>query len=103
MQLVGGEPSWVPFFLFAIDNLNIHKHQMIIHFIYSHCHCVVFCAPYWSCDGSIEYVFNTLQTRLQSDHIGVDDKFALVNNINQIIGLILSFKHYFLHIGFLDK
>jgi hypothetical protein len=76
---------------------------MIIHLIYSRCHCVVFHAPYWSYDSSIEYVFNTLQTRLQSDHIGVDDKFALVNKINNIIGLIPSFKQYFLHIGFPDN
>jgi hypothetical protein len=74
-------------FLFIMDNLNIHKHPMIIHFIYSRGHRVVFRAPYWSCDGSIEYVFNTLQTRLQSDHIGVDDEFA----------------QYFLHVGFPDN
>jgi hypothetical protein len=90
-------------FLFTMDNLNIHKHWMIIHLIYSHGHHVVFCAPYWSCDGSIEYVFNTLQTRLQSDHIDVDDKFALVNKIYNIIGSISSFKQYFLHVGFPDN
>jgi hypothetical protein len=90
-------------FLFTMDNLNIHKHPMIIHLIYSHGHRVVFRAPYWSCDGSIDYVFNTLQTRLQSDYIGVDDKFALVNKINQIIGSIPSFKQYFLHVGFPDN
>jgi hypothetical protein len=90
-------------FLFPVDNLNIHKHPMIIHLIYSRSHRVVFRAPYWSWDGSIEYVFNTLQTRLQSDHIGVDDEFALVNKINNIIGLIPSFKQYFLHAGFPDN
>jgi hypothetical protein len=90
-------------FLFTMDNLNIHKLPVIIHLIYSHGHCVVFRAPYWSCDGSIEYVFNTLQTKLQSDHIGVDDEFALLNKINNIIGSIPSFKQYFLHIGFPDN
>jgi hypothetical protein len=63
MQLVGGELSWGPILL-RIDNLNIYKHPMIIHLIYSHGYCVVFIAPYKSCDGSIEYVFSTLQTRL---------------------------------------
>jgi hypothetical protein len=91
-------------FLFTMDNLNIHKHPMIIHLIYSRGHCVVFCAPYWSsCDGFIENVFNTLQTRLQSDHIGDDDEFSLVIKINNIIGSIPSFKQYFLHIGFPDN
>jgi hypothetical protein len=90
-------------FLFTMGNLNIHKHPMILHFIYSCGHCAVFHAPYWSYDGSIEYVFKTLQTRLQSDHIGVDDKFALANKINRIIGSIPSFKQYFLHVGFPDN
>jgi hypothetical protein len=73
---------------------------MIIHLIYSPGHHVVFLALYLSCDGSIEYVFNMLQTRLQSDYIGADDKFALINKINQIIRTIPSFKQYFLHFGF---
>jgi hypothetical protein len=72
---------------------------MIIHLIYSRGHHVVFCAPYWSCDGSIEYDFNTLQTRLQLDHIGVDDEFALVNKINQIIRSIPTFNQYLLYVG----
>jgi hypothetical protein len=89
--------------LSTMDNLNIYKHPMIIHLLYSRGHCVVFQAPYWSCDGSIEYIFNTLQTRLQSGYIGADEKIALVNKINQIIGSIPSFKQYFLHVGFLDN
>ncbi len=87
-------------FLFTMDNLNIHKHPVMINLIYSHGHCVVFRAPYWYCDGSIEYVFNTLQTRLQLDHIGVDEEFALVNRINNIIGSFPSFEQYFLHVDF---
>ena len=73
-------------FLIMMDNLNIHKHPMIMHLMYFCRHHVVFRAPYWSCDGSIEYVFNTIQTRLQSVCIGVDHKFALVNKLNQIVG-----------------
>jgi hypothetical protein len=46
--------------LITMDNLNIHKHPMIIHLIYSCSYHVVVCTPYWSCDGSIEYFFNTL-------------------------------------------
>ena len=90
-------------FLFTMDNLNIHKPLMIIHLIYSRGHRVLFHALYWSCNGSIEYVFDTLQTRLQLDHICVDDEFALVNKINNIIRSIPSFKQYFLHVGFPDN
>jgi hypothetical protein len=63
----------------------------------------VFRAPYWSCDGAIEYVFNTLQTRLQIDQIGVENEYGLVNKINNIIGSIPSFKRYFIHVGFPDN
>ncbi len=87
-------------FLFTMDNLNIHKHLMIIHLIYSRAHCVVFRAPYWSCDSSLEYVFNTLQTGLQLDHIGVDDKFALINKINSIIGSIPLLNNTFFTLDF---
>jgi hypothetical protein len=43
-------------FLITIDNLNIHKDPMIIHFIYSRGHRVVFQAPYLSRDGSIDVI-----------------------------------------------
>ena len=57
----------------------------------------------FSSDGAIEYVFNTLQTRLQMDVNGVDTVFDLVNKINNIIGGMPSFKRYFLHVGFNDN
>ena len=47
-------------FLFTMDNLNLHKHPMMINMIHSRGHHGVNRAPYWSCDGAIEYVFNTL-------------------------------------------
>jgi len=90
-------------FIFTMDNLNIHKHPIIINLIYTRGHRVVFRAPYWSCDGPIEYVFNTLQTRLSSDFIGVDNELALSNKIDTIIGSIPSYKKYFLHVGFPDN
>ena len=66
-------------------------------------HRVVFRAPYWSCDGAIEYVFNTIQTQLQMEPFGVEDVAQLVNKINLIIGDMLSFKRYFVHVGFPDN
>ena len=54
-------------FLFTMDNLNIHKVAIILHLIHEHGHRVVYRAPYWSCDGPIEYVFNTVSDVLQRD------------------------------------
>jgi len=66
-----------------------------------HGHRVVFRAPYWSCDGAIEYVFNTLQTRMQMDVQGVET--VVVAKIGEIIGDMPTFKNYFIHVGFPDN
>jgi hypothetical protein len=89
-------------FLFTMDNLNLHKHPMIINMIHSRDHRVVYHAPYWSCDGAIEYVFNTLQTNLQVDVNGVGTVYQLMNKINTIIANMPQFKPYFIHVGFLQ-
>jgi hypothetical protein len=90
-------------FLFTMNNLNLHKHPMIINMIQSRGHRVVYRAPYWSCDGAIEYVFNTLQTNLQVDVNGVGTVYQLVNKINTIIANMPQFKQYFIHVGFADN
>ena len=61
------------------------------------------CAPYWSCYGAIEYIFNTLQMRLQMDIQGVENVLGLVNKINGIIGDVYLFEKYFFHVGFPGK
>ena len=99
--LAANQPGWD--FLFTMDNLNIHKHPVIFHLIYLRRHRVVFWAPYWSCDGAIKYVFNTLHTRLQMEINGVNSVYQLVNKINTIIGGLPLFKQYFLHVGFPDN
>ena len=86
-----------------MDNLNLHTHPVTNNLIYARGHRVVFRASYWSCDGAIEYIFNTLQTRLQMEIDGVNNVFQLVNKINVIIGWMPSFKRYFLHVGFPDN
>ena len=86
-----------------MDYLNLHKHPMIINMIHSRGHRVVYRAPYWSCDGAIEYVFNTLQTNLQVDVNGVGTVYQLVNKINTIIAHMPHFKRYFIHVGFANN
>jgi transposase len=90
-------------FTFTMDNLNIHKHAMILNLIHVCGHRVVFRAPYWSCDGPIEYVFNTIQTHLQMQYNTVATTAALENELNRIIGNLGSFKPYFLHVNFPDN
>ena len=91
-------------FCFTMDNLNIHKHPVILELIQDTGHRVVFRAPYWSCDGAIEYVFNTIHTFLEIDNgQHMEDVEALVNRINLIIGSLPAFRRYFLHVGFKDN
>ena len=90
-------------FLFTMDNLNLHKHPIVLNLIADAGHRVVFRAPYWSCDGSIEYVFNTIHTILEGNREKMEDVNALVNRINLIIGSMESFRRYFLHVGFPDN
>ena len=89
-------------FCFTLDNLNIHKHPIILNLIDEAGHRVVFRAPYWSCDGAIEYVFNTIQTHLQMDDDGVDNVDDLIEEIDNIIfyKVIIGFRKYFEHVWY---
>ena len=87
-------------FCFTMDNLNVHKHPIILNMIHENGHRIVFRAPYWSCDGAIEYVFNVIHTKLQQDFNSVDNIDELQNAINIIIGNMDSFYDYFLYVGF---
>jgi len=68
-------------FLFTLDNLNLHKSPIVLNLIHTNGHRIVYRAPYWSCDGAIEYIFNTIQTKLQMDTEWVDSIHGLVNKI----------------------
>lgn len=87
-------------FTFTMDNLNSHKNPLILNMIHAAGHNYVFRAPYWPVDGAVEYVFNTVQTRLQSYFNQLTNMEALRNRINLIIGTIPSFYKYFVHVGF---
>lgn len=90
-------------FCFTMDNLNVHKNPMILNMIENAGHRIVFRAPYWSCDGPIEYVFNTIHTMLQMDEDnGVETIDDLELEIDDIIFDLVdtSFRPYFVHVGF---
>ena len=85
-----------------MSNLNIDKSPIILNLIEVAGNQVVFRAPYWSCDGPIEYVFNTIHTKLQMDYGGVDNVDDLIAKIDDIIFVLVytSFRAYFVHVGF---
>ena len=89
-------------FCFTMDNLNIHKHPSVLDLIENSGHRVVFRAPYWSCDGAIEYVFNTIQTKIKMADNGVTTADDLIHEIDDIIFHMVdhSFYPYFRHVGF---
>ena len=91
-------------FCFTMDNLNIHKHPVVLNLIENAGHRIVFRAPYWSCDGAIEYVFNTIHTMLQmaTEGNGASTAEQLIDRLDDIIHhlMIVSFKSYFVNVGF---
>ena len=89
-------------FCFTMDNLNVYKRPLILDMIEDAGHRIVFRAPYWSCDGPIEYVFNTIHVKLLMNDTGVKTTAALEEEIDDIIfGMVdASFHPYFRHVGF---
>jgi hypothetical protein len=78
----------------TMDNLNIHKHRLILNLIRNAGYRVVFRAPYWSRDGAIEY-FNTIHTYLEMDDGQVmENVAALVIRIILINGSMASFGNH---------
>ena len=75
---------------------------MILDLIEEGGHPIVFRAPYWSCNGPIEYVFNTIHVKLQMDDDGaVTDLDELMQKLDDIIFVMVdaSFYPYFYHVG----
>ena len=85
-----------------MDNLNIHKHPLILDLIDDAGHRIVFRAPYWSCDGATEYVFITIRVKLQMNDNGVETTDDLINEIDDIIFHMVdhSFYPYFYMLAF---
>jgi len=86
-------------FCFTMDNLNVHKNVLVIQEIMNHGYRVVFRAPYWSCDGAIEYVFCTIHSYLLKHHGDVANLDALEHFTNEAFNSIPTFAPYFEHVG----
>ena len=83
-----------------MDNLNVHKNPLVIGLILNAGHQVVFRAPYWSVDGAIEYVFNTVHTLLEILFDNIADMDELILCVENVIASIQSFTSYLEHVGF---
>jgi hypothetical protein len=91
------------YYCFMVDNLNIHKNLIITDLIESAGHRVVYRAPYWLCNGAIEYVFNTIHTKLQMlNKDGASNVEDLHDRIDDIVFHMTatSYRPYFVHVGF---
>jgi hypothetical protein len=75
---------------------------MILSLITGAGHRYLFCVPYWSVNGPIEYVFNTIHTHLLLFFTEIHDLDQLKNCLNEIINDMAGFQQYFFHVGFPD-
>ena len=87
-------------FCFTMDNLNIHHNQMLLDLFTSRGHRYLFRAPYWSVDGPMEYIFNTIHVFLLMHFRNIEDLDELGNRLDVIIAQLTGFLAYFLHVGF---
>jgi hypothetical protein len=72
-------------FCFTMDNLTMNKHPMVLGLITGQGHCYLFCAPYWSFNGPIEYTFHMSHTKLLSFFGEIEDLDMLGTCLNKIV------------------
>ena len=68
-----------------MDNLNIHHNPILLDRIVERGHRYLFRAPYWSVDGPMEYVFNTIHVFLLEYFRNVTDLDDLGTRLDAII------------------
>ncbi len=90
-------------FCFTMDNLNVHYSPVLLQMIASQGHRYLFRAPYWSVDGPMEYVFNSIHTLLLQHFHTIDELTVLGNRIDTVIARMTNFKNYFLHVQLPDN
>ncbi len=88
------------FYIFTMDNLSSHKNPAVLALIRTYGHGVVFRAPYWAVDGSIEFVFNTVQTLMRTKLPEINNDNDLLIAIQQTVQGLTDFGPYFRRVGF---
>ena len=87
-------------FCFTMDNLGTHHNPLLLDRIEERGHKYLFRAPYWSVDGPMEYVFNSIHVFLLDYFRDVDNLDELGTRLDAIIAGMGNFIQYFLHVGF---
>ena len=90
-------------FCFTMDNLNIHHNQILLDRMEERGHRYLFRAPYWSVDGPMEYIFNTIHVYLLTYFRTIPNLAVLGNRLDIIIGMLDQFMNYFINVGFPDN
>ncbi len=78
-------------FVFTMDNLSAHRNPLVTNWILNAGHRYVFRAPYWPVDGAVEYVFNSVQSKLRIYFNRLETMDNLRTRINLTVGGIFSF------------
>ena len=84
----------------VMDNLNVHKHPVVLQMITQAGHMHNFRAPYWPKDGAIEYFFNTVEVGLKSTMFEVDNVTDMEEKILNIVAQHPHFIAYFENCGY---
>ena len=85
---------------FTMDNLSLHHSLQTATIIHNAGHRLAFRAPYYSVDGPIEYVFNTIQCALRINNHLISDGSSLIDEMRNATTNIKTFKPYFIHCVF---
>ena len=86
--------------MFNMDNLSLHHSLQTATIIHNAGHRLAFRAPYYSVDGPIEYVFNTIQCALRINNHLISDGSSLIDEMRNAIANTETFELYFIHCGF---
>ena len=87
-------------FCFTMDNLNIHHSQILLQLMEDRGHRYLFRAPYWSVDGPMEYVFNTIHVFLLMYFRDTENLDKLGNQLDVIIAQLGNLLNSFCMFGF---
>ena len=90
-------------FTFTMDNLNSHKSVAVQNIIFHYGHTVVYRAPYYACDGPIEYIFNTIQSILRSNLHNIVVGDDIVRELGRAVLSMDDFSLHFKHCGFINE
>ncbi len=82
-------------FCFTMDNLNIHHSPIITGIVLGQVHRILIRAPYWSVDGPMEYIFNSIHIFLLMFYNEVYDLDEPEVTLDCIIDVLFQFFQLF--------